>query len=75
VQNLFEKLEIEDDSEDDGQHFHSVGGFVMNSLGHIPKEGDAFIYQGFRFEVVDMDGKRIDKVLVMRVAARSVVGG
>jgi putative hemolysin len=74
VQNLFDKLEIDDESEDENPHFHSVGGFVMNSLGHIPKEGDVFLYQGYRFEVVDMDGKRIDKVLVARAASQSVVG-
>lgn len=51
--------------------FQSMGGFVMNYLGRIPAPGDHFEWQGFRFEVVDMDGLRIDKILV----ARSPQGG
>jgi len=46
----------------------------MTSLGRIPKEGESFVYSGYRFEVVDMDGKRIDKVLVERVGTKSAVG-
>ncbi len=76
VQNLFETLGVTAQSENDRGQFHSVGGFVMTSLGHIPKPGDAFLRDGHRFEVVDMDGKRIDKILVARVAAgQRVVGG
>jgi putative hemolysin len=46
-------------------YFRTVGGFVMMRLGHIPKASDSFTWNGFRFEVVDMDGRRVDKVLVM----------
>jgi putative hemolysin len=42
----------------------TVGGFVMTQIGRIPATGDAFDAVGLRFEVIDMDGKRIDKVLV-----------
>ncbi|GAB4532598.1 MAG: hemolysin family protein [Anaerolineae bacterium] len=42
----------------------TVGGFVMMHLGRIPATGDQFRWAGFNFEVVDMDGKRVDKVLV-----------
>jgi putative hemolysin len=51
--------------------FQSVGGFVMNYLGRIPAPGDHFEWKGFRFEVVDMDGMRIDKILV----SKSLQGG
>ena len=44
--------------------FHTVAGFVLNRLGHIPKAGEAFERDDVRFEVVDMDGRRIDKILV-----------
>jgi putative hemolysin len=74
VENLFELLECGQQLGGDQAPFHSVGGFVMSSLGQIPKEGDAFLYEGYRFEVVDMDGKRIDKVLVSRNATKSAVG-
>jgi putative hemolysin len=45
-------------------NFHTVAGFVLNALSHVPTEGEAFEYGGFRLEVVDMDGRRIDKILV-----------
>lgn len=47
--------------------FDTVGGFVLDHLGHIPKAAEWFEEGGLRFEVVDMDGHRIDKVLVERV--------
>lgn len=47
--------------------FHTVAGFMLDRLGHIPELGDSFSERGFRFEVVDLDGRRIDKVLVTRL--------
>ena len=44
--------------------FHTLGGFVLHRLGHIPRAGEHFEWEDLRFEVVDMDGKRVDKVLV-----------
>jgi putative hemolysin len=44
--------------------YQTLGGFVMMRLGRIPSAGDHFDWHGFRFEVVDMDGYRVDKVLV-----------
>ncbi len=75
VQNLFEELGFGDALDGESGQFHSVGGFVMSSLGRIPKAGDSFLHDGHRFEVVDMDGKRIDKILVVRVAGQRAVGG
>jgi putative hemolysin len=51
--------------EDEG-HYQTLGGFIMAQLGHIPKAADYFEWNGWRFEVVDMDGRRVDKVLVSR---------
>lgn len=45
--------------------FHTIGGFVMHRFGHIPTVGEAFEFGAFRFEVVDMDGNRIDKILLV----------
>ncbi len=50
--------------------FHTVGGFVMMQLGRVPKITDHFEWSGLRFEVIDMDRNRIDKVLVARIPAR-----
>ncbi len=48
-----------------------MGGFVITNLGRIPNATDYFEWQGMRFEVMDMDGNRVDKVLVVPVAAKS----
>jgi putative hemolysin len=47
--------------------FHTLAGFVLQQLGHLPDVGESFLYKDFRFEVVDMDGRRVDKVLVQQV--------
>ncbi|MBD0334598.1 MAG: HlyC/CorC family transporter [Cyanobacteria bacterium Co-bin13] len=51
----------------DEEGYHTLAGFVINQLGRIPTAGDYFEWQGMRFEVVDMDGRRIDKVLMVGV--------
>jgi putative hemolysin len=54
------------EGESDGS-FHTVGGFAMHRLGHIPRTGEIFVASGLRFEIVDMDGNRVDKLLVARI--------
>jgi putative hemolysin len=49
--------------------YETIGGFVMARLGRIPQESDEFEWQGLRFEVMDMDGFRVDKVLVTKLPA------
>jgi len=49
--------------------YQTLGGFTMLQLEHIPQVGDKFESCGFRFEVLDMDGNRVDKLLVTRLAA------
>jgi putative hemolysin len=44
----------------------TLAGFVLSQLHELPKPGDHFAFGGWRFEVVDMDGRRIDKILVQR---------
>jgi putative hemolysin len=44
--------------------YETLSGFVMTSLGRVPQAADHFEWNGFRFEVMDMDGRRVDKVLV-----------
>lgn len=46
--------------------FHTAAGFVLHELKALPQEGAAFEAMGWRFEVVDMDGRRVDKLLVSR---------
>jgi len=56
-------------NEDD---YETLAGFVMTSLGRIPQSADRFEWEGLRFEVVDMDARRVDKVLVTTLPARPV---
>ena len=46
------------------QEYETLSGFVMISLGRVPQTADQFEWHGLRFEVIDMDGRRVDKVLV-----------
>jgi putative hemolysin len=55
--------------EEEAGAYHTIGGFVMARLGRVPKAADRFDWGGMRFEVMDMDGRRIDKVLVARVTS------
>ncbi len=67
VDELREFLDAGRFPEEDTGDYETLGGFVMNVLRRIPEVGDHFECCGFRFEVVDMDGHRVDKVLVQRV--------
>jgi putative hemolysin len=60
---LAEKLGIEFDEE---REFATAAGYVLSVLKKLPQEGESFTDQGWRFEVVDMDGRKIDKLLVSR---------
>jgi putative hemolysin len=50
--------------DEDSGTYHTVAGFVMTFLGHIPKISESFEWEGYRIEVVDMDRNRIDRLLV-----------
>jgi len=52
--------------------YETLSGFVMVSLGRVPQTADHFEWQGLRFEVIDMDGRRVDKVLVTTLPQRPV---
>jgi len=58
-------------TDDDRRHYHTVGGLVMFTLARVPKTGDRFVCAGHDFEIMDMDGNRVDRVLVTRVAANT----
>ncbi len=67
AKEIFEEIGIEMmPSLRDGL-YHSLGGFVFSQLGKLPNEGDSFTHEGFKFEVIDMDGRRVDKVLIQNL--------
>ncbi len=49
---------------EDDHDFDTLAGFVLHELEHIPTTGETFEWRGFSFEIIDMDGQRIDKLLV-----------
>lgn len=53
-------------NENEG-HFNTLGGFVMTHMGRIPSVAEHFEWAGLRFEILDMDGQRVDKVLVIPI--------
>lgn len=61
-------LDIEDElSGEEENAFNTLGGYIMYVLGRIPSVADHFVEAGHRFEVMDMDGNCVDKILVARI--------
>lgn len=63
-------LEIGEISDEERAGMITLGGFVMAKIGGVPAEGQHFYWKKFRIEVLDMDGRRVDKVLVSRIKER-----
>jgi putative hemolysin len=64
-----DRLEIKELPEEDRGRYNTLAGMIMLLLGRLPQTTDAVDWDGWRFEVVDLDGKRVDKVLVSRTAS------
>lgn len=54
----------------DGGEYHTLAGFVIDRLGHLPVAGDVLEWEGLRFEIVDMDARRVDKILIHSLPSR-----
>jgi putative hemolysin len=70
VEEFFELFEIPELPKEQRGNYHTMGGFVVTQLGRIPMATDTFEWQGMRFEVMDMDGNRVDKVLVIPMPSK-----
>jgi putative hemolysin len=68
VDDFKDLMGIESLPEEGTDTYQTLGGFVMMQLGRIPKPGDHFQVDDVRYEVMDMDGNRVDKVLVKKEA-------
>jgi putative hemolysin len=66
IDQLKEILDISAMPGEERGAYQTLSGFVMSELGRIPKTGAKFNYEDFTFEVVDMDGRRVDRVLVTK---------
>jgi putative hemolysin len=61
-----DRLHLGELPEEDRGSYHSLSGMVLLMMGRLPRTGDHVSWDGWRFEIVDMDGRRIDKVLAKR---------
>ena len=68
VPELKDRLDLKAVPEEDKGRYHTLSGLLMWLLGRMPQTGDFTHWEGWRLEVVDLDGKRIDKVLATREA-------
>ncbi|MEH1934756.1 MAG: hemolysin family protein [Nostoc sp.] len=71
VEEFLELFGMEQWESDERGSYQTLGGFVITNLGRIPAAADYFEWQSMRIEVMDMDGNRVDKVLVIPKASKS----
>jgi putative hemolysin len=64
VADVFDRLHIQRWPED--RDYNTAVGFALHRFGHIPNAGDRFTWEGWRFEVLDMDGLRVAKLLAAK---------
>jgi putative hemolysin len=71
VPELKDRLELKELPEEDRGRYNTLAGMIMLLLGRLPHTADSVEWAGWRFEVVDLDGKRVDKVLASALAPES----
>jgi putative hemolysin len=71
VPELKDRLELKELPEEDRGRYNTLAGMIMLLLGRLPSTADRVDWDGWRFEVVDMDGKRVDKVLAAPIVEAS----
>jgi putative hemolysin len=69
IADLIKRLDLPEDDTWEGRGFSTIAGLILDQLGHIPSIGDNVQWNTLGLEVVDMDGQRIDRVLVTRESA------
>ncbi|HEX8372713.1 MAG TPA: hemolysin family protein [Chthoniobacterales bacterium] len=74
IETLTEKLTSFPLPDGAGENFQTLGGFLTDRLGRVPREGDIFSHDGWELEVLDMDGHRVDKVLATETPAPAAPG-
>lgn len=66
IDEFKEQFDIETLPDEEHDHFQTMGGFLTSCFGYIPKVGEIYEWNGFRFKVKEMDGVRIGKILIFR---------
>lgn len=67
VPELKDRLGLEEVPEEERGRYHTLSGMIMLLTGTLPKVADSVVWEGWKLEIVDMDGRAIDKVLAMRL--------
>ena len=75
IPELKDLLVLDTVPEEGRSHYHTLSGMVMQLLGKLPQTGDHCAWEEWRFEIVDLDGMRIDKVLASRIPHQAVLLG
>lgn len=65
IDEVFDLIKLDPTESPEERDYETLGGFMMAELKRIPQAADAVEIEGFRFEVMDMDGRRVDKVLIV----------
>lgn len=68
VMDFKEALSLQELPADERESYQTLAGFMLTRLEKVPTEGEKFEWGGYSFEVIDMDGRRVDKVLVSKTA-------
>lgn len=71
IDEMKEKLGLREFPDEGLGNYHTVGGFILTSLGRIPKKGEYLEWEDWRFEVVDVDRNRIDQILATQLSPGS----
>jgi putative hemolysin len=71
IPELKDRLDLKELPEEDRGRYNTLAGMIMLLLGRLPETSDSVEWEGWRFEVVDLDGKRVDKVLATALAPRA----
>jgi magnesium and cobalt exporter, CNNM family len=67
VDEFCDALDLPERRAENRHDYNALAGLTLSEPGRIPKTGDTFVIEGLRFEVVDLDGHRVDKLLVARM--------
>ncbi|MEM7331315.1 MAG: hemolysin family protein [Chloroflexota bacterium] len=71
IETIKPQLSIGQFPSEEENYFHTIGGFMLHFLGRVPIASDHFQWGNYRFEVVDMDGRRVDKVMISAIQESS----
>lgn len=74
IPELKDRLGLQEAPEEEKGRYHTLSGMMMWLLGHLPRTGDTTQWEQWQLEVVDLDGKRVDKVLASRLADTTSAG-